>query len=248
MNSSSENTENASPLGAEEQKTAIPSRRRLFRDGASIVAVTLASRPVLAWHCQSPSVAASDAIGTSLKGKPGRSWADETWGLMQWKGNAPRAKSGIDEDKDKIKDNEWWEITAPWKAFFNRFPSTKTYNKLTFADLKTLVPTITTPKNVSTSTYLVCFLGSTCSHKPKHAAGLDWQKRVLIAQLNLLTLGGGVETGWFDNDLDSCVTLDQLNTMASGSYHPLGSGNTTKVWGTGEISSYLINNWMARDS
>ena len=85
-------------------------RRRLLKRGASAVVITMASRPVLAWHCKSPSVVASEALNpnTSLakKNASTRVWADETWGLREWKANKVRR-----DNKNGVQ--EWWEITPP---------------------------------------------------------------------------------------------------------------------------------------
>lgn len=207
------------------------SRRRLFRQGVSVVAVTLASRPVLAWHCKSPSVMASEALNpnTSLsKVSGGRRWADETWGLNQWKGNKVRAK-----DNDGV--DEWWEITPPWVALLRKYPlpsGVSNYGKIKLSQLQSMVGGILTlPIGVSGDNKVVAFLNSNEA---------DYKKRVLVAQLNLLTLNG-TNAGWKDNDLDNCITLDQLNQMASGSF----TFSSAKMWGPSDISNYLVNNWMA---
>lgn len=235
------------PIDTSDSSVADPvisSRRRLFRQGASVVAVTLASRPVLAWHCKSPSVMASDALrpASSLTRNEGRNWADETWGLTQWKGNAPRSKNSTDDDGDGTKDNEWWETNAPWTTLLNKVPGlkalNKSYNAITMDELASNTG-IAIPAG-SSSKKVVCFLGN-CTHKKKHSPGTVFQNRVLVAQLNLVTLGGGAQSGWFNNGLENCVTLDQLNDMAAQNFSVNG-----KSWSQSEISDYLYYNWMSR--
>lgn len=204
-------------------------RRRLLKRGASAVVITMASRPVLAWHCKSPSVVASEALNpnTSLakKNASTRVWADETWGLREWKANKVRR-----DNKNGVQ--EWWEITQPWRAFMGRVGSatSKTFDQLTASDLFQIAG-IVVPSDVGSST-IVAYLNNSAN------AG-KWHLRVVVAQLNLFTLVGRDDLA--KNDLDNCVTMSQLNEMATGSFQVGGQS-----WSSSTISSYLYNNWMAR--
>ncbi len=201
-------------------------RRRLLKRGASAVVVTMASRPVLAWHCKSPSVTASEALNpyTSLakKNASTRIWADETWGLREWMGNLVRTSNnnGV---------TEWWESSKPWSVFLQRASLGIAYQNVKFEHLAAVG--ISPPSGMGTLS-AVKYLSS--SSVP------TWKKRVLVAQLNLFTLTGP-NSGWLSNDLDNCVTMQQLNEMATGSYLVAG-----KTWNSTDISNYLFNNWMAR--
>lgn len=215
------------------------SRRRLLKKAglATVPVVTsLASRPVLAWHCKAPSVMASEALNpnTSLSAKSptGRRWADETWGLSQWKGNCVRPA-------DSDGKNEWWEVTPPWNAFLKKYPlptGVSKYWNLKLSQLATMVSTggggtLTLPTGIATDKRVIWYLNNGAD---------DYRKRVLIAQLNLLTLNT-TNSGLQDNDLDYCITLTQLNQMATGTYR----FSSNKTWGPTEIKDYLISNWMA---
>jgi len=201
-------------------------RRRLLKRSASAVVVTLASRPVLAWHCKSPSVTASEALNpnTSLakKNASTRVWADETWGLREWKGNMVRQSNGNSV-------TEWWEESKPWSVFLQRASLSIPYQNVNLGHLVSLG--ISPPSGMGTMS-VVKYLSS--------SSVTTWKKRVLVAQLNLFTLTGP-NSGWLSNDLDNCVTMDQLNQMATGTYVIAG-----QTWGTTQISNYLYNNWMAR--
>lgn len=202
-------------------------RRRLLKRGASAVVITMASRPVLAWHCKSPSVVASEALNpdTSLakKNSSTRVWADETWGMNEWKGNLVRRSNGNSV-------TEWWESSKPWSVFLQRASLTIPYQDVTLQHLNAVG--IFPPAGMGNDPVVVNIL--------KSSSVRLWKKRVLVAQLNLFTLTGP-NSGWLSNDLDNCVTMDQLNQMATGSYVVPG-----KPWGSSEISNYLYNNWMAR--
>lgn len=188
--------------------------------------ITMASRPVLAWHCKSPSVTASEALNpyTSLakKNASTRIWADETWGLREWQGNLVRTSNGNGV-------TEWWESSKPWSVFLQRASLSILYQNVKLEHLTAVG--ISPPSGMGTMS-AVKYL--TSSSVP------TWKKRVLVAQLNLFTLTGP-NSGWLANDLDNCVTMQQLNEMATGSYIVAG-----KTWSSTDISNYLFNNWMAR--
>ena len=72
--------ENATPL----KPDLASARRRMLKRGIAVspVVLTLVSRPVLAWHCKSPSAWGSEDMNptTSLRTNEGHnSWLDETW-------------------------------------------------------------------------------------------------------------------------------------------------------------------------
>ncbi|KXB31368.1 hypothetical protein AT959_06760 [Dechloromonas denitrificans] len=70
--------------------------------------------------------------------------------------------------------------------------------------------------------------------------GSDLQKYTIVAQLNYILLAPlGTP-----NDLDKCLTLQDLQRMATGSYSPSNMGSVT--WGPMEIKDYLFNNWIVR--
>lgn len=87
-------------------------RRKLLGKGVSAVAVTLASKPVLAWHCRTPSVWGSMAMNPSTSLMKNESHldgiADESWYIVNWRSNTARAGLG-----------------APWDVLCGKFQAVK---------------------------------------------------------------------------------------------------------------------------
>lgn len=137
------------------------SRRRLLKQGTRVapVLLTLASRPVLAWHCKSPSAWGSEQLNpaTSLATNQGHaSYADETWTISNWRTNTGRAGLG-----------------RPWQrlGFGNNWTQVK-LQKL--EEKKGLV----IPAGVDKHMTVVSFL----------TAGTGFQQTVVVAQLNGMLL------------------------------------------------------------
>ena len=204
-------------------------RRRLIRLGAAAVpvAATVASRPALAWHCQTPSAWGSEVLNpnTSLATKPGHNdYVDETWTCVNWKDNTTRTATG--------------DSRKPWKALFDTYPAVKTAcsnnnANVTIAHLVANVPGFKNP-------------GCTTTKKVRSeilASGTTFQKLMVIAQLNDLLLAPS-------RDWKACLRRNGdtgvagiLQDMADGSYQPAGVGVT---WNQTDITNYLTNNWVAR--
>lgn len=205
-------------------------RRRLIKLGAATVPVvlTLASRPVLAWHCKSPSAWGSEQINpnTSLKTNPGHnSYADETWTIVNWRDNTARPAVGT--------------ASQPWTMLYNSYPKLKNdsgnlglpgidWDGITVARLFAKVP-IARPAGLADTTTIKTVLTS----------GTDFQKYIICAQLNYLLLSSL-------NDMDLCITSEELKKMANGFYSPPNMPSVT--WMEPDIVSYLHNNWFTRPS
>lgn len=209
----------------------VRSRRRLFRKGASVIAVTLVSRPVLAWHCKSPSAWGSELINpnTSLKTNDGHSsYADETWTISNWVANQSRNNFGKPWAKLKskfpaLKDSSTTSTDNQGRTYFD-------FTKVTVKKLFTSVSGLARPSGLTDNAKITEVLN----------LGSDLQKYTIVAQLNYILLAPlGAP-----NDLDRCLTLQDLQRMASGSYSPSNMGSVT--WGPMEIKDYLFNNWIVR--
>lgn len=207
------------------------SRRHLFRKGASVIAVTLVSRPVLAWHCKSPSAWGSELINpnTSLKTNDGHgSYADETWTISNWVSNESRNNFGKPWAKLKskfpaLKDSSTTSTDSRGSTYFD-------FTKVTVKKLFASVSGLARPSGLTDSAKMTDVL----------SMGGDLQKYTIVAQLNYILLAPLASP----NDLDKCLTLQDLQRMASGSYSPSNLGTVT--WGPMEIKSYLFNNWIVR--
>ena len=203
-------------------------RRRLIKLGAATVPVvlTLASRPVLAWHCKSPSAWGSEQINpnTSLATNAGHnSYADETWTITNWRDNTARSAVGT--------------TTVPWRKLYQAYPCLRNdtcnasaaaipYSNVTVARLFAKVP-IARPAGLTDTTTIKTVLTS----------GTDFQKYIICAQLNYLLLQSL-------NDMDLCITFEELKKMATGVYSP--PNMPTVTWTATDIVSYLRNNWFTR--
>ena len=203
------------------QPSRASARRRLLKRGvaAAPVLLTLASRPVLAWHCKSPSAWGSEQLNphTSLATNEGhKKWADETWTISNWVSNSDRLGVG----------NPWAKLYAKYNGIKNNSGQFD-YTKVTVAKLFGNVPGLGRPSGLSNSAYVKVVLSS----------GTDFQKYIIVAQLNYILLAPLASP----YDLDRCVTLAELKKMASGSYSP---PNVSFVWNQTDIVSYLFNNWI----
>jgi hypothetical protein len=157
-----------SPVPAPEAER-VSSRRRLFRQGASVVAVTLVSRPVLAWHCKSPSAWGSTQINpnTSLKKNEGhKTYVNETWTISNWRTNESRAGLG-----------------NPWNVLKAQFGGLE-FEEVTVKTLYETVTAITRPSGLRGSTKVVDVLLLSSD---------SFQAYIIVAQLNHLLLAS---SGW----------------------------------------------------
>lgn len=189
----------------------VHSRRRLFRQGASVVAVTLVSRPVLAWHCKSPSAWGSELINpnTSLATNAGhRTYGDETWTITNWVNNTERAGLG-----------------KPWRKLKGRLgsPQDTKRSDITLGNVTGFGLTI--PSGLSSGQKIVDVL----------ASGTQFQKYIVVAQLNRLLLAGDT------NGIDECLKTDDLKKMALRNYPASGT-----PWSETDIVTYLDQNWIVK--
>lgn len=211
------------------------SRRRLIKLGTAAVpvAATLASRPALAWHCQSPSAWGSEIINpnTSLKNSAGHaSYIDETWTINNWKTNTPRTGNGLDDDG--VAGMPWSELLSLCPGLYNNQTRTKSsnnkyyfdYRKVTVGHLTIYVPGFVNP-------------GFSTAILVKDVSPNDLKTYPLFAQLNYLIL----KQVRFNNDIDRCIKNDQLAEMASGTYLENG-----RSWGFQKVKDYLYNNYIVR--
>jgi hypothetical protein len=210
---------------AMDQQVKSPSRRRWVKLGtAAIPAVaTLASRPALAWHCKTPSAWGSEIINpnTSLRTNGAhQSYPDETWYISNWADNT--ARSGVS-----------WLTIKPWSRFFTLYPAIQTAasnnsNNVTIAMLGSIGIHVAG----ATSTAKVRVVLGTGA-----GSGTPFQKAVITAQLNFKAV-----SGYAQNEMESCLAFENLNTMAAGSYSPPGLGVN---WYQSEIIQYLRENYFA---
>lgn len=206
---------------------ASPSRRKLVKLGTVAVPVvaTLASRPALAWHCQSPSAWGTEQINpsTSLKTNAGhQSYPDETWYISNWRDNIARAETGT-------TNKPWNKLKATYPAIFDSSTTTSgkfDYTKVKISKLVAVIPGIR-----------VAGASVTATVKTVLTSGTELQKSTIVAQLNYLLL-----SPYAANEIEMCLPFSDLQKMADGTYAP--SGGST--WTVTQVKAYLYHNWIAR--
>jgi hypothetical protein len=191
----------------------------LIKLGSSSVPVlaTLASRPALAWSCKSPSAWGSEAINptTSLKTNAGHtSYADETWTISNWINNTTRTQ---------VTGSPW----AGLISLYSSLGSVANYANITISQLVNATQISNGGAN-----------GSSTVKSVLESSGTPLQKHIIVAQLNFLVLSPRGT-----NYMERCLTLNDLKTMASGSFQPAGVG---KTWNSTDIVTYLQSNSIAR--
>jgi len=207
-----------------QDKTVAQGRRRLIKIGvaATPVIMTLASRPVLAWHCKSPSAWGSEQLNpnTSIKHD---SYVDETWTITNWINNRGRAAV--------LSGN------PPWRQLALKIPgisSITNYKYVTVGAVRAAIPTL--PSGVQDSHRVYQGLsGKTPSGAPStYYIWSDFAKYLVVAQLNRFMLAAGV---WDPQ----CVTEAELSAMAQLSYP-----SSATPWDADKVQQYLYNNWIVR--
>ncbi|XVJ68863.1 MAG: hypothetical protein HEQ39_03810 [Rhizobacter sp.] len=202
----------------------LTSRRRLIKLGGAVapVALTLTSRPVMAWHCNTTSAWGSAQINpnqsTTARNKKNE-LPNETWTIDNWKHNSSRAG-----------------LPSPWTALGQSFgvhiqtnnPSGENYyQNFTAAWL-------------FASVGLPTGIGANDKLWDRICNGSQWQKYMIVARMNTRLI----------HNVKSCLTsstyVDELSLMATGTYKPNHLGGV--VWNQHMIMQYLEQNWIVREA
>lgn len=194
-------------------------RRRLLKLGASSVpvALTLASRPVLAWHCNTTSAWGSAQMmpndSTTARNYANR-LLDESWAISDWLYNTPA----------NVGSYPWVRLGTQSSMSGVASTSKKYSVSSLFSDTGGVYP-----------------LGLNGSDKvwDKINTGSQFQKYMLVAKLNAKLIPNVASC------LKSDGGIDQLKFMLDGNYTPPNTTGAS-AWGTSEIQSYLYNNWIVR--
>lgn len=229
-----------------------PSRRKLLRKATLVglpAVATLASRPVLAWHCRTPSMWGSMVINpaTSLRTNTGHQtgYKDETWTIVNWGRNQGRVEI--------LSGKAPWDYLLASGLYFTKFSYALTTtqplgsyvilayssrgvpNK--FLDLSLFKVAdlcantgITLPIGVSTSTTVTALLEQSYTTFGAH---------LVVAQLNFKYLANIAGTSY----LDTCIGGGRMN-LASVALTGSFTSSTGEVWGQAKIIDYLQNNWI----
>lgn len=202
--------------------TALTSRRRLIKLGGAVapVALTLTSRPVMAWHCNTTSAWGSAQINpnqSTTARNANNQLVNETWTIANWKDNTTRAG-----------------LPMPWTSLGNaRGVVIQTSNPGGANYYKNL-----TAAWLFSSVGLPTGLAGTDKLWDKICNGSQWQKYMIVARMNTILIA----------NVKSCLTssthVDQLALMATGTYSPSNLGGV--VWNQAMIIQYLEQNWIVR--
>lgn len=219
MSSNPTETNSTSEVTAVDPATAkAASRRRLLKASmtASPVVLTLVSRPVLAWHCKSPSAWGSEALDTktSLAAKH-PSLADESYTITDWKDNTIHSGSPLS--------------VKPWAALGRNIsnPSSTTYYKK--YKMSELFGS-SLPAGLTGDTLVWASL-------QQGAATTTFQKYMIVARLNYKVISN-IRTCVTVNG------ADQLQLMINGSYTPAHLNG--EIWDSNKIMTYLQQNWIVQ--
>jgi hypothetical protein len=200
----------------------LTSRRRLIKLGgvAAPVALTLTSRPVMAWHCNTTSAWGSAQINpnqSTTARNLHNQLVDETWTIANWKDNTTRAG-----------------LPMPWTSLGNaRGVAIQTTNPSGANYYKNL-----TAAWLFSSVGLPTGVAGTDKLWDKICNGSQWQKYMIVARMNTILVA----------NVKSCLTssthVDQLRLMSTGSYSPSNLGGV--VWNQAMIMQYLEANYIVR--
>lgn len=197
-------------------------RRLLLRAGAGVVPVTLtlASRPVRAWHCNTSSAWGSAQVNpnaSTTARNEAKDLDDETWTIYNWKTNTTRA--GLSYPWSKVKTKWGFSSTSTAK-------SSLTVSQVFGA---------TAPSGLAAGDKIFKLLNDqTNSGGPRTVS--DFQKYMIVAKLNAT----------FIPNVASCLKsngTDQLAEMIDGTYQP-SNIHTTGPWSQATIMQYLTDNWI----
>lgn len=239
-----------SDASAEAERNAVPasaSRRKIFRKIGLVavpVVATLASRPVLAWHCRTPSMWGSLVMNpnTSLRTNDGHQtgYKDENWSIAGWRSNSIRSATGV-------LDRPWAYLLSSGvnKAAFLRASlvnastgsgNTVRYVPYSSTPTRYLDTQIVTVNELVGATGIILPAGVLGSSKVYDVLNSSsFGAHLLVAQLNFRLL-----FPLKSNLMELCFNLGDLQQMATGFYSPTNNIN----WGQQEIVDYLQNNWV----
>lgn len=246
--SAKENVEKDAPqqfdVPASEAKNL--ARRKLLGKGVSAVAVTLASKPVLAWHCRTPSMWGSMAMNpaTSLmkNADHGAGVLNESWYISNWKDNTERSQVA-DAGKKKPWDELFSKVPFPSRqgVFFTDANSARNQTPTTGAAVLTITNAANQTRYLRTDLYTVSAfcsdVGISCnasgSVKRLFNNPSTFNAHIVVAQLHEKLLAGVREC------VDSELDLARVAT-SNGSVTINGISWTQEMF-----IDYFEANWIA---
>lgn len=186
------------------------------------VSLTLASRPVMAWHCNTTSAWGSAVLrngGASVQARADKAVINETecWFTNNWINNTVRSQVSS---------------TAPWEFARRRWASNRTLDWLK-SNL-----TVATVFNGGTC-YGVSGTAKVWTHIRSNQSSLS--TLLIVARLNTLFAGHNVASCVISNTGGG----DMLLRMASQGPGVFKPANATLAWTDSDMRRYLRENWLA---
>ncbi|MDH0863731.1 hypothetical protein [Mitsuaria sp. GD03876] len=222
MDNSSDTTPQSSATPTPVAGSVVSQRRRRFiQAGVVPVGLTLASRPAMAWHCNTTSAWGSAILrngGASVQARADAAVINNTecWYISNWSANTGRSQV-------RGGTSPWTYVIAQW---YSGKSLTYARNNLTVA--KVFPGGL---KNVSSTANVYNLL--------KNDAG-GYGTMMLVARLNTLFAG---------NSVAQCVLsstgqdmLVQMATQGPGTFKPANS--TGSAWSQADFKNYLYSNWL----
>ncbi|WP_431264700.1 hypothetical protein ACQ859_04030 [Roseateles chitinivorans] len=225
MDNSSDTTPQSSatptPVSPVQGSVVSQRRRRFIQAGVVPVGLTLASRPAMAWHCNTTSAWGSAILrngGASVQARADAAVINNTecWYISNWANNSGRSQ---------VRGGN-----APWNYIIAQWYSGKT---LAYARANLTVAKVFPGglKNVSSTSNVYNLLKNDSS---------GYGTMMIVARLNTLFAG---------NSVGQCVLSatgqDMLLQMASqgpGIFKP--SNSTGAAWTQADYKNYLYSNWL----
>lgn len=195
-------------------------RRRFIQAGVVPVGLTLASRPVMAWHCNTTSAWGSAVLRNGAASVKARASAavinnTECWTVVQWRDNttAPKVRNGA----------------LPWNFAIAKWCSGKS---VADARLAITVAQVFPKglKTVSGNLKIYDVLQKTSSYGAL----------MLTARLNTLFAQNGVAQCVIA--ADGSDQLEQIAKLGPNAFKPLNSSGA--YWNEDDIRNYLASNWL----
>ncbi|MCV2350774.1 hypothetical protein [Paucibacter sp. Y2R2-4] len=213
-------------VAAEAHAAAMQRRRRFMKIGASAVPVslTLSSRPVMAWHCNTTSAWGSAILlngGASVKARAEAKQLQgtECWYLTNWVADTCTGTN--------LTVKPW---TAAGKLAFASPKNTATYTKANLKISQIFPLGLTGVTSTDTVNAALARL----------ASGDDYRAYLIAARLNALYAP--------NKDVAKCTVSNgtdmtqQMAKLGAGLFKPT---NSTVAWTADNIKQYLKANWLA---
>lgn len=226
MDNSSDNTPQSSATPTPVKGSVVSQRRRRFiQAGAVPIGLTLASRPAMAWHCNTTSAWGSAVLrngGASVQARAAAAVVNNTecWYVSNWRGNTGRGQvcGG----------------TAPWLVL-----QQTSYKYKTVAQVQDLVTVAKLfpggIKNVTDTSVKVFKL---LTDAPTSYAAV-----MCVARLNTLYAGNNVSQCVLSSSKDMLL---EIAAKGPGIFKPTNS--TGAAWSEDDIRLYLTKNYLALQS